>query len=68
MSMGAFYMGQDVCVSLLLARGRHCYVGRAIRWALSRISSLFIFLHLFISRRLDDTTNMKQRFVTGVLS
>jgi len=31
---------QHVCVSILLARGHHCYAGRAIRWALPRISGV----------------------------
>jgi len=39
-SLSTCTRGQHVCFSLLLARGRHCYAGRAIRWALPRISSL----------------------------
>ena len=38
-----FTRGQLVCVSLLVARGRHCYAEWAIRWALPHISS-FLFL------------------------
>jgi len=47
--------GQEVCVfSLLLARRRHCYAGRAIRWALPPISS-FIFRHWFSKTLLNQT-------------
>jgi len=37
--LSTFTRGQQVCVSILLARGRHCYAGQAICWALPRISS-----------------------------
>jgi len=36
-----FTRGQDVCVSLLLAKGQHGFARRAIRWALRCISSFF---------------------------
>ena len=32
---------QHISALLLLARGRHCYAGRAVRWALPRISILY---------------------------
>jgi len=34
-----FIMWQHICVSILLTRGWHYYAGRAIYWALPRISS-----------------------------
>jgi len=34
-----FTRGQHICVSLFLARRRHCYAASTIRWALPRISS-----------------------------
>jgi len=63
-----FTRGQHFCASIPLARGRHCYAGRAMRWPLPRLSSSIYLLLFYVAHRRNKLTMISATLVSHVLT